>query len=390
MRILKRRLIKTAVFAAASLPLLSLAYRVFFGALAADPYPPAIQATGLWSMRLLLGELAQFYEAFAAGEQASLPGLEIQYADYSVWQRNWLRGATLDAQLGYWTKQLAGVQDLELPTDRPRTRLERPSGGERSITLPMSTLEAVRTLGRREGATLYMTLLAAFQVLLYRLSGQEDFAVGSPIAGRTYAELESLIGCFVNTLVMRADLSGDLSFRQLLGRVRLTAIEAYSHQDLPFERVVSIAHSDRDKSRAPLFQVMFVLQNAPMHPLRCTNLSLNPLTLPSETSKFDITLFATEVVEGLRLTMEYSTDLFDAATVDRMLARYELLLDEIVSHPDQPIRALQMLTEEERTLLLEGWNSEGTDNATVLDVAVDGDLGFLMYESSDPELVIDE
>ena len=135
---------------------------------------------------------------------------------------------------------------------------------------------------------------------------------------------------------------------------------------------------------------MFVLQNAPMHPLRSTDLSLTPLTLPSETSKFDITLFATEVAEGLRLTMEYSTDLFDAATVDRMLARYGLLLEEIVSHPDQPIRALQMLTEEERRLLLEGWNSEGTDNATVLDVAVDGDLGFLMYESSDLEIAIDE
>ena len=337
-----------------------------------------------WSIGILIREVSVLYESFLKGESSPLPELPIQYADYAVWQRNWLRGAILDAQLGYWTKQLAGLPDLELPADRPRTLVASRSGGERSTTLPKATLEAVRALGRREGATLYMTLLAAFQVLLYRLSGQEDFAVGSPIAGRTYAELESLIGCFVNTLVMRADLSGDPGFRQLLRRVRLTAIEAYSHQDLPFERVVSIAHSDRDKSRAPLFQVMFVLQNAPMHPLRSTNLSLTPLTLPSETSKFDITLFATEVAEGLRLTMEYSTDLFDAATVDRMLARYGLLLEEIVSHPDQPIRALQMLTEEERTLLLEGWNSEGTDNATVLDVAVDGDLGFLMYESSDP------
>jgi aspartate racemase len=154
--------------------------------------------------------------------------------------------------------------------------------------------------------------------------------------------------------------------------------------------VVGVAHSDRDKSRAPLFQVMFVLQNVPLHPLRSTDLTLTPITLPSETSKFDITLFATEVAEGLQLTMEYSTDLFDAATVDRMLARYGLLLEEIVSHPDQPIRALQMLTEEEQRLLLEGWNCEGTDNATVLDVAVDDDLGFLVYESSDLESAIDD
>ena len=343
-----------------------------------------------WSIGILIREISVLYESFLKGESSPLPELPIQYADYAVWQRSWLRGAILDAQIGYWTKQLAGLPDLELPADRPRRLVASRSGGERSTALPKATLEAVRALGRREGATLYMSLLAAFQVLLYRLSGQEDFAVGSPIAGRTYAELESLIGCFVNTLVMRADLSGDPSFRQLLRRVRLTAIEAYSHQDLPFERVVSIAHSDRNNSRPPLFQVMFVLQNAPMHPLRSTDLSLAPLALPSETSKFDITLFATEVAEGLRLTMEYSTDLFDASTVDRMLARYGLLLEEIVSHPDQPIRALQMLTEEERSLLLDGWNSEGMDLAMGLDEAVDGDLGFLMHESSDSEIAIDD
>ena len=194
----------------------------------------------------------------------------------------------------------------------------------------------------------------------------------------------------MNTLVLRADLSGDPSFRQLLGRVRQTAIEAYTHQDLPFERVVSIADSDRDKSRAPLFQVMFVLQNAPMPPLRSTDLSLTPLTLPSETSKFDLTLFATEVPEGLRLTMEYSTDLFDAATVDRMLARYGLLLKQIVSHPDQPIRTLQMLTEEEQRLLLEGWNSREWTSRRGSMSRWTATLAFSWTSSSDPEVAIDE
>jgi non-ribosomal peptide synthetase component F len=189
---------------------------------------------------------------------------------------------------------------------------------------------------------------------------------------------------------MRADLSGDPSFRQLLRRVRKTAIEAYAHQDLPFERVVSIAHSDRDKSRAPLFQVMFVLQNAPMPPLRSTHLALTPLTLPSETSKFDLTLFAAEVSGGVRLTMEYSTELFEAATVDRVLARYGCLLEQIISYPDQPIRALQMLTEEERKLMLEGWNCDGMDIATGLDIEVDSDLDSLWDESSNPEAAIDE
>ncbi|HKM55715.1 MAG TPA: condensation domain-containing protein, partial [Isosphaeraceae bacterium] len=343
-----------------------------------------------WSIGILIREISVLYKSVLNGESSPLPEMPIQYVDYAVWQRNWLQGAILDAQLSYWTQQLAGLPDLELPTDRPRRLVASQRGGEWSTTLPKATLEAVRALGRHEGATLYMTLLAAFQVLLYRLSGQEDFAVGSPIAGRTHPELESLIGFFVNTLVMRADLSGDPGFRQLLHRVRQTAIEAYTHQDLPFEKVVSIAHNERDMSRGPLFQVMFAFQNAPLPPLRSSDLSLAPLSLPSETSKFDLTLFAAEVPEGLRLTMEYSTDLFDAATIDRMLSRYGLLLEEIVSHPDQPIRALQMLTAEERRLLLEGWNSAGTDLVTGLDVAEDGDLDFLWDESSDPEAAIDE
>jgi len=342
-----------------------------------------------WSIDVLIREVSALYESALKAESSPLPELAIQYADYAVWQRNRLQGAILDTQLGYWTKQLAGTPDLELPTDRPRPLVPSQRGRERSTTLSKTTLEAVRTLGRHEGATLYMTLLAAFQVLLHRYSGQEDFAVGSPIAGRTLPELEGLIGFFVNTLVMRADLSGNPGFRHLLRRVRKTAIEAYTHQDLPFERVVSIAHPDRDTSRTPLFQVMFALQNAPQSPLRAPDLSLSPLALGSETSKFDLTLFAADVAEGLRLTMEYSTDLYDAATVDRMLAHYGLLLEEIIAHPDQPIRTLQMLTEAERSLLLEDWNSAAPDLAAELDFAED-DREFLLHEPSETEVVIDE
>jgi non-ribosomal peptide synthetase component F len=236
-----------------------------------------------------------------------------------------------------------------------------------------------------------MTLLAAFQVLLFRYSGQDDIAVGTPIAGRTRPELEGLIGFFVNTLVVRGDLSGDPGFRDLLGRIHRTAIEAYAHQDLPFEKLATVAHRDRDASRTPLFQVMFALQNLPLPPLRAPDLLFTPLETPTGTSKFDLTLFATEVPEGLRLTMEYSTDLFDAATVDSMLAHYQVLLEQIIAHPDQPIGALRMLTEEERTQVLVGWNAgAGDDLATMLDGPENDELDSLLYDFSAREVLSNE
>jgi hypothetical protein len=344
-----------------------------------------------WSIGVLIREVSAFYESFRLGEPSPLPEPTIQYADYAVWQRNWLQGAVLEAQLDYWTDQLADVPVLELPTDRPRPPVACQRGGERSMSLPKTTLEAVRALGRHEGATLYMTLLAAFQVLLHRYSGQEDIAVGFPIAGRTRPELEGLIGFFVNTLVIRGDLSRDPGFRELLRRIRRTAIEAYTHQDLPFEKLVTIAHPDRDACRTPLFQVMFALQNAPLPALRAPELLLTPLDPTSGSSKFDLTLFATEVPEGLRLTMEYSTDLFDAATVDRMLAHYRILIEEIIAHPDQPIGALRMLTEEERRQVLVGWNAAANDDlAAEFDGLEDDDLDPQQYKSSSEEVATDE
>ena len=344
-----------------------------------------------WSIGILIRELSALYQSFLLGEPCPLPEPAIQYADYAVWQRNWLQGAVVEAQLDYWTEQLAAVPDLDLPTDRPRPPALSERGAERSTILPPTNLEAVRALGRREGATLYMTLLAAFQVLLSRYSGKEDITVGTPIAGRTRPELEGLIGCFVNTLVVRGDLSGNPGFRELLRRIRRTTIEAYTHQDLPFEKLVTIAHRDRAADRAPLFQVMFALQNVPIPSVRVPELLLTPLELPSQTSKFDLTLFATEVPEGLRLTMEYSTDLFDAARVDRMLAHYLILLEEIVIRPDQPIGAIRMLTEEERAQLLMGWNATAVDDlAMVLDGPDSDELDSLLYELSPAELATDE
>jgi amino acid adenylation domain-containing protein len=344
-----------------------------------------------WSIGILILELAELYGSFLRGEPHSLPALSIQYADYAVWQRSWLEGAAQQAQLDYWTKELAGLPDLELPTDRPRPPIVSQRGGERSITVPGPTLEAVKALAHAEGATLYMALLAAFQVLLHRHSGQVDIAVGSPIAGRTRPELEGLIGLFVNTLVMRCDLSGDPQFRQLLRRVRRKTIQAYAHLELPFDKLVSLAVTNRNASRSPLFQVMFALQNAPLPALQAPELSITPIELAARTSKFDLTLFATELADGLRLTMEYRFDLFDTATVDRLLARYEILLEEIIAHPDRPIGALRMLSDDERKQVLAGCNTAPHNElAEPLDSRKDDDLDSILFEGLPTEALSHE
>jgi acyl carrier protein len=312
-----------------------------------------------WSLGVLIREVSALYDAFRSGEPSPLPELDVQYADFAAWQRQWLQGEVLRLRLDYWTRQLEGLSPLGLPTDRRRSGSVTGRGGIRSATVPKARLEAVRSLGREEGATLYMALLAAFQVLLYRYSGQDDFGVGSDVAGRSRAETDGLIGLFVNTLVHRADLSGDPGFRDLLRRTRRTAIDAFAHQDVPFEQVVTALQADRDSDRSPLFRVMFSLQNAPLPELRSPAITLTPLEAPSGAAKFDLTLFAAEGPEGLDLTMEYSSDLFDAATVDRMLAHYRILLESIVAQPDQPVGLLPMLTEAERRQMLAGWGDGG-------------------------------
>jgi non-ribosomal peptide synthetase component F len=313
-----------------------------------------------WSLGVLIRELSALYGALRSGEPSPLPELAIQYADYAAWQRAWLQGEVLRQQLDYWTQRLEGLSPLELPTDRPQSGALSGRGGLGSATVPKVTLEAVRSLGREEGATLYMALLAAFQVLLHRYSGQDDFAVGSDVAGRSRAEAEGLIGLFVNTLVLRADLRGNPGFREFLRRTRRTAIDAFAHQEVPFERLVTAPTPSRDPGRSPLFQVMFSLQNAPLPALRSPEITLTPLEAPTGATKFDLTLFAAEGPEGLDLTMEYSSDLFDPATIDRMLAHYRILLESIVAQPARPVGLLPMLTEEERRQMLAGWGNGGS------------------------------
>ncbi len=311
-----------------------------------------------WSSNVLTQEIAALYDAFVNGRSSPLPELSIQYADFAAWQREWLQGDVLEAQLAYWKQQLSGSPPLlELPTDRPRPAVQTFNGAYQTFSLSESLSRAVKALCQTEGATLFMTLLAAFQVLLHRYTGQEDINVGTPIANRNRAEIEGLIGFFVNTLVMRGNLTGEPSFRELLKRVRATALGAYAHQDLPFEMTVDALQPKRDMSHSPLFQVMLVLQSSQMRAQQISsNLTLSPIEAHSGTAKFDLTLFMVEEAERLSGAFEYNTDLFDAATITRMIGHFQTLLEGIAANPDQSISTLPILTEAERRQLLIEWN----------------------------------
>ena len=297
-----------------------------------------------WSMGVIVEELATLYPAFVAGGPVQLPPLPIQYADFAIWQREWLRGAVLDAQLSYWKVQLEGLPAfLELPTDRPRPPVQSFWGGYLPVTVPAEIAAELRTLSRKRGVTLFMTLLTAFEVFLYRYSGQSDFAIGSPIANRNRAEIEPLIGFFVNTLVLRADLSGDPTFSDLLVRTKEVTLGAYAHQDLPFEQLVTELQPARDLSHAPLFQVMFALHNAPVRAIELpTGLQFAPLEqapstpekIEARAAKFDLTLDLIEQTDrSIRGVLEYNTDLFDAETAARLVACFERLLESIAAAP---------------------------------------------------------
>jgi hypothetical protein len=297
-----------------------------------------------WSSGVLVRELSVLYGAYSRGEESPLPALPVQYADYAVWQREWLQGETLEQQLGYWKPVLADLPVLDLPTDRPRPAVASFRGGWVRFTMDAELTQRLKDLGRREGVTPFMTLLAAFQVLLHRYSGQDDIAVGVPIAGRVRPELSGVIGFFVNRLVMRGDLSGEPTFKQYLARVRARALEAYAHQDLPFEKLVSELRPKRDMSRNPLFQVALVLQNTPPGELRLGGLVVEPLAeIGNESAKFDLNLSLSEVAGTLRARMEYASDLFDLSTIERMIGHWCALLEGIVADPEQAIARLPML-----------------------------------------------
>jgi amino acid adenylation domain-containing protein len=315
-----------------------------------------------WSVGVLNHEVAALYAAYAAGGQSPLPALPVQYADYAAWQRRWLHGEALQEQLDYWRDQLADAPAaLDLPTDRPRPALPDYRGATVRFELPGVLAQSARALARDEGCTLYMVLLAAFQALLHRYSGQDDFCVGTPVAGRGRPEAEGLVGCFVNTLVFRADLSGDPNFAALLGQVRETCLGAYAHQDLPFERLVEEIQPDRDRSRAPLFQVMFALQNASQEALELAGLRLEPWDVDSGTSKFDLTLRLAEWEGSLRGELEYSTELYEPATAQRLVGHYRTLLEGATANPDCCVSELPLLTADERHQLLIEWNRTEAD-----------------------------
>jgi amino acid adenylation domain-containing protein len=315
-----------------------------------------------WSMEVLIQELNALYAAFREGRPSPLGALPVQYADYALWQRAWLQGDVLARQVGYWKNKLAGAPEaLELPTDRVRPAVQSYRGANYDFRFSTELTADLYQLARGEGATLFMILLAAFQVLLSRSSGQTDVVVGTPIAGRTHRELEGLIGFFVNALALRTDLSGDPSFRALLGRVKETALGAYAHQELPFEKLVEELQPVRDLSRPPVFQVLLVLRNMPQEALRLPGLQLSRLGGGAGSAKLDLSLYVYEREGRLEGYFEYATDLFNRSTIRRLVNRLRTLLEGIVADPDARIGELPLLGEKERHRVLVEWNATAAD-----------------------------
>uniref|UniRef100_UPI000A9AC614 non-ribosomal peptide synthetase n=1 Tax=Aquimarina longa TaxID=1080221 RepID=UPI000A9AC614 len=313
-----------------------------------------------WSGGILVNEFMELYSALQSGRSADLPELRLQYSDYAIWQRKYLEGAVLEAQLSYWEEKLKGVSTLSLPTDYARPSVQSNAGASISFKLDQELSNSLESLCQQEGVTMFMLLLAAFKVLLSRYSGQEDICVGTSIANRTQSELEGMIGFFVNTLVLRSDLSGDPSFKEVLARVKQTTLESYDNQLAPFEKVVDRVVTSRDRSMSPLFQVLFVLQNA-LDESEETDLDLENITISNYdfdtvTAQFDLMLNLLEKEDGILLGVNYSTALFDESTIDRMLLHYQELLNSIVSDISQPIDSLSMLTNKEENELLYTFN----------------------------------
>lgn len=303
-----------------------------------------------WSIGILVKEFTSLYEAYREGRRAALPEIPVQYADFAVWQRNWLQSEVLEQGLGYWKQQLAGIPDKIDLSDRPRPPVPSFLGRYQSFWLPASLADSLKQLSRREGVTLFMTLLAAFQVLIHRYTSREDIVVGSAIAGRNRAEIEGLIGFFVNQLVLRTDLSGDPRFRELLARVREVTLAAYAHQDVPFEILVNELRPNRDVSFTRLFQIQFGLQNTPRHELAIPGLALTSLPVNLEAVRYDLTVWMSDRPEGLTALWSYSADLFEEPTIVRMQRHYENLLGSIAANADTRLSALEMQADEEKCL----------------------------------------
>ncbi len=314
-----------------------------------------------WSRGIFVREWRVLYEAALTGPASPLPPLPIQYVDFAHWQRQWFTGEVLEKQLKYWKQQLAGVPALlELPTDYPRPPMPRYQGASLSFSLSDELTDQLKQLSQQTGTTLFMTLWSAFATLLSRYSGQSDIVIGSPIANRTHSQIESLIGFFVNTLVLRLDLAENPPFEEILQQARQVALDAYAHQDIPFELLVEALQPERNLSHSPLFNVMFALQNAPLPDLELVGLSLTMLELESVIAEFDLTLEITEIASGLMGRLEYSTDLFERATIERLSGHLQTLLTGIVENPNTPIHELPLLTKAEQQQLL-AWNDTAAD-----------------------------
>jgi len=310
-----------------------------------------------WSQEILIQELAKLYRSALIGQSASLPALPVQYADFSIWQQNWLQGDVLETQLEYWRNQLDTQQSvLQLPTDYPRARVQTYQGKVEQFSLSQELSEQLGDLGQQQSATLFMTLLAAFKVLLYRYTGQMDLVVGTPIANRHRAEVEGLIGLFVNTLVLRSHLSPHANFKTLLNQIKTTTWVAYDHQDLPFEKLVEDLQPERDLSYSPLFQVKFRLENPPQQQLTLPGLTFQRLPQAITTAKLDLSVDLYETAEGIVGGFEYNSDLFKPETIQRMVNHFQVLLASIVANPESPIAELPMLTTVEQHQQLITWN----------------------------------
>jgi amino acid adenylation domain-containing protein len=318
-----------------------------------------------WSLIVLVRELGRLYESYVTGGPSPLPELGIQYGDYAVWQREWLQGEVLERQLEYWRNQLAGMQALELASSEVRPAIQRGRGGEEVMALDAELVRRLRRLSEAAGVTLFMTLLAAFQTLLFRYTGQQDIGVSTRIAGRHRLETEDLIGFFVNQLILRADLSGQPTFREVLQQVRTVCLEAYAHQDVPFEYLVKSLRQQRDLSRQQFSSVMFVLENLPRSDLALSGLKCRPFDFEHVTTAFDLDLAISEEPQGMMAVMTFCADLFDHPTITRMLNHYRMILESVVDDPDKPVTSIPLLTSHETRQLLHDWNQTTIDYRSV-------------------------
>ena len=314
-----------------------------------------------WSMGIFARELAAIYDAFAAGEPSPLPELPVQYLDFALWQREWLQGETLERQLAYWRRQLASVPPLEMPTDRPRPPVRTHNGAAVPLGLDARTADELKALAQREGSTLFIVLTAALKALLHHWTTQEDITVGTLVANRRRPEIEGLIGFFANTLALRTDLSGDPDFSELLRRERESSLDAQAHQDLPFEKLVEALNPPRDLARTPLFQVMLILLNAPGGALELPGLRLLPVVIDSRTSKLEMTFYLTETSGGIEGFVEYNTDLFDRATMLRLLDHYRRVLETVATDSGVRLSELPLLSDDERRQALVDWNATAAE-----------------------------